>query len=89
MVREGQVLADLATMATKTAKNPTEAEKFMLGLEDRIRKVIEVVGRAPDYMHCKSIVLGFLDVVTNRHCGINVGASESHHEHKTRVLLCI
>ena len=86
MVREGQVLADLATMATRTAKNPSETKKFMLDLEDRIRKVIEIVGRAPGDMHCKSIVLGFLDVETNRHCGINVGASVPYHELKTRVL---
>ena len=86
MVREGQVLADLATMATKTARNPSETKEFMLDLEDRIRKVIEVVGRAPDDMHCKSIVLGFLDVETNRHCGTKVGASVSYHELKTTVL---
>ena len=58
----------------------------MLDLEDRIREIIEIVGRAPDDMDCKSIVLGFLDVETNRHCGINVGASVSYHELKTRVL---
>ena len=37
-------------------------------------------------MYNKSIVLGFPDVETNRHCGINVGASVSYHELKTRVL---
>ena len=29
MVREGQALADLVAMATKTAESPTEKKKFM------------------------------------------------------------
>ena len=86
MVREGQVLAELAIMANKTAKNPAETKRFLLDLEDKIRKVNEVVGRTPDDMHCKSIVLGFIDTETNRHCGINVGANITYHELKTRVL---
>lgn len=65
-------------MAKKTAKNPGETKKLLLDLEDKIRKVNEIVGKSPGDMHCKSIVLGFIDAETNRHCGINVGASISY-----------
>ena len=61
MVREGQVLAELAIMANKVAKKPSETKKFLLDLEDKIRRVNEIVGRNPDDMRCKSIVLGFMD----------------------------
>jgi hypothetical protein len=85
-VREGQVLAELAVMANKTAKNPAETKKFLLDLEDKRRRVEEIVGKSPDDMHCKSIVLGFMDAETNRHCGDNVGGSISFHDLKNRVL---
>ena len=80
MVREGQVLAELAVMANKVAKNPSETKKFLLDLEDKIRRVNVIVGRNPDDMHCKSIVFGFMDAETNRHCGINVGERITFHE---------
>ena len=86
MVREGQVLAELAITANKVAKNPSETKKFLLDLEDKIRRVNEIVGRNPDDMRCKSIALGFMDAETNRHCGINVGESISLHDLKHRVL---
>ena len=47
VVREGQVLAKLSMMATKIAKIPAETRKLILDLEDKIRKVIETVGRSP------------------------------------------
>ena len=86
MVREGQVLAELAVMANRVAKNPGETKRFLLDLEDKIRRVSEIVGRNPDDIHCKSIVLWFMDAETNRHCGIKVGGSITFHELKTRVL---
>ena len=82
MAPEGQVLAELAIMANKVAKNPKETKKFLFDLEDKIRRVNEIVGRNPDDMHCKSIVLGFMDAETNRQCGINVGGSITFHELK-------
>ena len=73
-------------MATKAAKSPGERKRFILDLEDKIRKATEIVRRSPDDMHCKSIVLGFMDTETNRHCGINVSGEVTYHEPKTRVL---
>lgn len=58
-VREGQVLAELSAMANKSAKTPSETKRFILDLGDKIRKVTDIVGRGPDDMRCKSIVLGF------------------------------
>ena len=80
------MLAELAVRANKVAKNPSETKRFLLDLADKIRRVNEIVGRNRDDMHCKSIVLGFMDAETNRHCGINVGESITFHELKARVL---
>ena len=69
-VREGQVLAELAVMATKMARNPSETKRMILDLEDKIRKVNEILGRDPGELRCKSIVRDFPDPETNMHCGI-------------------
>ncbi|MDA8584224.1 hypothetical protein N9L68_08305, partial [bacterium] len=78
------VSADLSIMCNKPANDVRELKKLLIDLDERRKRVREVVGRDPDDLHLKSILAGILDAETRKHTakfqGSGVSFEKFRHE---------
>ena len=85
-IREAQVTTEFSLMCKKQAKDVSELRHLMVELEDKKRKVIEIVGEAPNDLHAKSILVGMLDPDTRKHLAKYQGAGVTYGELAHHVL---
>ena len=69
-------MADLATMATKPAKNQAELRTKVVELERKVRAMEDLSDEKVSDLHQKSILISLLDPVTRAHTSAFQGAGK-------------
>ena len=84
--KQGQVMADVITIAQKPCKSPADTRARVIELERRVRIAEDVTGKPLDDSHIKSVLAAVLDPITRAHTTTLMGAGFGYQALKRGVL---
>ena len=67
VVKQAQYMAQFTGMVNKKAKNMRETRAFLMEMEEKAKKVEEVLGKPIEAGHAASVIAGILDSETLKH----------------------
>lgn len=84
--KQGMVLAEFSGMIAKPGKTPADTRGLITEMEERMKLIEDITGKAVDEDHAKSILIGVMDPITRQHTAMNHGVSVTFDKLKNLVL---
>ena len=85
-VKEAQVLGDFSKMIESRAQNPAQTKAKLVELEEKARRIEDILGESVDSKHKASVIMGVLDMDTLRAVSQTEGSCKDAEQIKRRAL---
>ena len=85
-VKEAQVLGDFSKMIESRAQTPAQTKAKLVELEEKARRIEDILGEAVDNKHKASVIMGVLDMDTLRAVSQTEGSCKDAEQIKRRAL---
>ena len=85
-VKEAQVLGDFSKMIESRAQNPAQTKAKLVELEEKARRIEDILGETVDSKHKASVIMGVLDMDTLRAVSQTEGSCKDAEQIKRRAL---